>query len=130
MYLSPILTQFLTGSTLQSHICVFFHFEVYLVHQLCIAGCSSEILNKTQKIIIFISLIYTTVQISGIRLQALTFQLVWHSLEDSIRKLSDFLFCELVVADTLQYVPDGFSACSLVVLQPSTHRVQYHSLTT
>lgn len=130
MYLSPILTQFLTGSTLQSHICVFFHFEVYLVHQLCIAGCSSEILNKTQKMIIFIKLIYTTVQISGIRLQALTFQLVWHSLKDSIRKLSDFLFCELVVTDTLQYVPDGLSACSLVVLQPSTHRVQYHPLTT
>lgn len=79
---------------------------------------------------IFIKLIYTTVQISGIRLQALTFPLVWHSLEDSIRKLSDFLFCELVVADTLQYVPDGFSARSLVVLQPSTHRVQYHPLTT
>lgn len=125
-----ILTQFLTGSTLQSHRCVFFHFEVCLVHPPCTAGCSSEILNKTWKMINFITLIYNTVKISGIRLQALTFELVWHSLEDSIRKLGDFLICELVVTDTLKYVPDGFSACSSVVLHPSTHTVQYHTLTT
>lgn len=127
---APILTQFLTGSSPQSHRCVSFHFEVCLVHQPCTAGCSSEILNTTWKMIKFITLIYTTVNISGIRQQALTFELFWHSLEDSIRKLGDFLICELVVPDTLEYVPHGFSAGSPVVLHPSTHTVQNHPLTT
>lgn len=127
---APILTQFLTGSSPQSHRCVSFHFEVCLVHQPCTAGCSSEILNTTRKMIKFITLIYTTVNISGIRQQALTFELFWHSLEDSIRKLGDFLICELVVPDTLEYVPHGFSAGSPVVLHPSTHTVQNHPLTT